>query len=965
MRTGGKDTNTSFGILPSHEDRKGRIRVFREGLLIFIYKCMTKTSPSFCTIALVVMLSLTLGTFFMSVTARAEETVPAPSEPQSQEPAPVADTGENGTGGESAETPSIDSGNETENSVIDTGDAVSTSLGEQEVNTNTIDTPPSGDTTVALENEAEAVAETEANSGTGANQAVTLSGGALVLSGDAYASATNIQVVNTNIIDSAGLILFQDLFYGLGIDLRNINLSYFTDEQHALDTDCASCNGGTLAISANNQATATGAVISSAISGENSAISEGGDASVLTGNAYASANGVQIVNSNIIKSNYLLIGINNFGDFLSDITLPNEDFFRDLLINSGNMSGPLSVNATNTAQTTVSADAEALTGGNTAITDSGTAAVFSGDAYAAANSYSQINSTLIGGTEIFFLFRIWGEWNGTIHGLPEGMEWEETPYGIQIRNVYGETSVGGDLASDEECCGQQSLQVALTNDAVANLDVKAYALTGDNRAQSGSADAYVGTGNAYAAANSVQFVNTNLIGRNWIYAIFNIFGNFDGNIAFGHPDLWIGAVAETTSPTKPGAQVLYTFTIANNGDANATNVRIKTNHLQGLMHFADGEEYEEGVTWELGTIKKGTSKEFSYVANAGLIESGTVAVPLAVTVTSRETDENTEDNTDFLTVVIESKNETRSTRSRMKTGVPELTVVKTASVQEIQAPGNVDYVIDIKNEGPNAYDTVLVDTLKAPSGEILHEQIFDVGHVLYGDEIRVTYSVHFDSTAESGTYENVARLTGTRRTTISEYPMAPVEAVHTIEVGRGLCPQYLTSYIEWGGENATDEVKKLQRFLIDAQGEGGVSETGEYDEASYGAVHRFQEEYFDEIIAPWGGKETTGFVYYTTQKKINDLYCNGARTFDLSDEQVGEITTFRQSFVERATVPDGGTGEEEEPLHIGSAEPVIREEEAVIDEEDEIARRPWWGGLLGNFRNTLVAGAGFAGIFNR
>jgi peptidoglycan hydrolase-like protein with peptidoglycan-binding domain len=70
-----------------------------------------------------------------------------------------------------------------------------------------------------------------------------------------------------------------------------------------------------------------------------------------------------------------------------------------------------------------------------------------------------------------------------------------------------------------------------------------------------------------------------------------------------------------------------------------------------------------------------------------------------------------------------------------------------------------------------------------------------------------------------------------------------------------------------------DEVRCLQEFLK-GQGpeiypEGLV--TGYFGPLTRAAVIRFQERYADEILAPWGLTEGTGFVGSTTRAKLNAL----------------------------------------------------------------------------------------------
>jgi len=71
-------------------------------------------------------------------------------------------------------------------------------------------------------------------------------------------------------------------------------------------------------------------------------------------------------------------------------------------------------------------------------------------------------------------------------------------------------------------------------------------------------------------------------------------------------------------------------------------------------------------------------------------------------------------------------------------------------------------------------------------------------------------------------------------------------------------------------------VKKLQRFLKEYENFKEVEETGNYDKTTYNAVIKFQEKYSEDILKPWSIEKGTGYVYLTTSKKINNLYCEKA-----------------------------------------------------------------------------------------
>jgi len=83
-------------------------------------------------------------------------------------------------------------------------------------------------------------------------------------------------------------------------------------------------------------------------------------------------------------------------------------------------------------------------------------------------------------------------------------------------------------------------------------------------------------------------------------------------------------------------------------------------------------------------------------------------------------------------------------------------------------------------------------------------------------------------------------------------------------------------HIRYGANNNSEQVKSLQLFLnenLDIK----LSANGIYDKPTFDAVKTFQMKYRDDILKPWGISESTGYVYKTTRRMINNLKC-----FDLN-----------------------------------------------------------------------------------
>ncbi|MDP2598815.1 MAG: DUF5011 domain-containing protein, partial [Candidatus Liptonbacteria bacterium] len=127
---------------------------------------------------------------------------------------------------------------------------------------------------------------------------------------------------------------------------------------------------------------------------------------------------------------------------------------------------------------------------------------------------------------------------------------------------------------------------------------------------------------------------------------------------------------------------------------------------------------------------------------------------------------------------------------------------------------------------------------------------------------------------------------------------------------------YLRSYLRLGYQNDSVEVTKLQTFLRDEENFVNLKITGFFDIETDRAVRAFQDKYEVDVLRPWNLPENTGYVYYTTQKKINESHCK--RNFPLTVAQVGEIAAFRELIARLDR--EGGTPVAPAPI-VGTTQP--------------------------------------------
>lgn len=132
-----------------------------------------------------------------------------------------------------------------------------------------------------------------------------------------------------------------------------------------------------------------------------------------------------------------------------------------------------------------------------------------------------------------------------------------------------------------------------------------------------------------------------------------------------------------------------------------------------------------------------------------------------------------------------------------------------------------------------------------------------------------------------------------------------VSYVAGIPVNNSGCP-YITSYMKMDNVNDSTQVTKLQTFLKINE-RLNLDINGKFDKKTHDAVMAFQTKYANDILLPWGGAKATGHVFYTTQKKINELVCKTPVT--LTSGQLKAIEAFKSGKNEEAVKAETANGD--------------------------------------------------------
>jgi len=588
-----------------------------------------------------------------------------------------------------------------------------------------------------------------------------------IVSGSSIALANILNLVNTNFVNSDGVVVFKNFFETL---LEDFDLRDFYNSLLSFGCSLTTCSSDTVHTNISNDAVINNELYINATTGGN-LIEGSGNASISTGNAYAGVNLVNVANTNVIDSNYLLVTMNAFQDVNGDIIFPSLSGFFNTI---GNSASPSSLDVTNTADVVNNVNLNAEAGNNTAV-GNGSSTISTGNSTAVGNVFNQLNTSLVGGQSVSILFRVQGDWAGEIFGAPDNLGWmDDGEGGIYLfdKNVMGNLAMGN-----------ANIGVKAKNTASIHNNVNVVALTGEN-AITGSETALISTGNAYAGVNIMNIANATVVGRNWILAIVNILGDFNGNIAFGRPDLWIGGKVDVPSKIKNESILKYTFTVINNGDSTASNVVLKDAYDARFLDIQDAslpytaDAATGNLVWKLPNLAAGEAIEVRYSGRVKDTSYGTL-ISNEVMVMSRETDNNIVDNSDVVSVKTDShsrsSNNVRislSSVSRGKGVVGEIDAnavnPSVIRVERMTASSTINpflgttiterlIVRNLSND--TVSNVVLHDLLFSPQSNQIANEIFELGDVLPHEEIEILYDLSFKNGVESGVYTLATRIT--------------------------------------------------------------------------------------------------------------------------------------------------------------------------------------------------------------
>lgn len=620
----------------------------------------------------------------------------------------------------------------------------------------------------------------EANGISGENAIENNLGGSLINTGDVNIALGIVNTVNSNLINSEFSLSLLNIFEKLGAD---INVENVFDPFSA--KICSETAIGCLDVNNENSGEIKNNVSINGSSGGNTAQSENGDAVIKTGDVNAAASIFNLLNTNLVGSNWRNFIINIFDDWVGDLIFPGKAKMQEFLKSSQNNgcgeNCGISVNNSNESRIENNVSAQSDTGGNEALGNSATANT--GEAKAKTNILNVANTNVTGGSWFLLAINNFGKWQGTLYSLPEELGIAEDDDGVKIYKLDPENFNNEETAPDSnsqnfdepasapESESGEALNVTNDNSGVIRNNIALNASTGGNSANAAGGQAVIATGNANVSANLVNVLNSNIINNNLLLGMVNVFGNWNGNLVFGRPDLWIGeSAAVSSNPVGPGGKITYTLTYANKGDADATGVIIIddfderylsiVNPVDGVVSGNPGE-----IQWNIGTVLAGGTGSVSYSVSVGAeIPYGATSLTNQAAISSFETDQNIQDNSEiFLTEAYRSFPVLYSSCFwNPPPPPPNLQIAETHSGEGIVYGGDyVDYKITLTNQSErSAYNVLVSSALFDGSDNAVNASSWDLGEVFPNEEITIDYTLEIGSEIPAGFYTNAVQAEG-------------------------------------------------------------------------------------------------------------------------------------------------------------------------------------------------------------
>jgi len=615
------------------------------------------------------------------------------------------------------ENQSVNDGNNGNVSIV-TGGATATVTNQNQVNTNTLEVATTmadvGETEAEVaenNNQAEVATENGATATTGENEVSTNNADVVVNTGGATAYANVINLINTNVVGTnLGIYVVNNFDQEwMDLDLNQMWLKLINGNGVTV-IESGMSNKKMVIISNNNLATLNNVVTVAAVSGGNTVIG-GNEVLIITGDAVAIANVINLVNVNLVGGQFFIGVVNVLGENLGNIVLPNPDNFQNKN-NTNSDGGGSTTDNSNQAVLDNKVVAGSDSGNNTTVNvnqseiETEKATTYSSD-LSVVNLNAELNN------QMWLQLNVLGETSGKIYNWSYPGSIEEINNN-QLLFVLNEGS----------CLNCQSGNDLLINENLAEVtnSVLVTADSGGNQIL-GASDGEIKSGSATAIANLTNLINVNIRGSDWFWGIINILGDWSGDVIFAYPDLAVNLTADKNE-SRSGEEIIYRINYSNLGYEKVDEAELKINLPVGLDYVSDDSGWllvQEGnkLKWRLNNVAAKSNGGFTLKVKINNLNDDrdvqlqTVAM---IATNSVESDLNNNESV-WATIVWRSVSENNVQNQENNDSNKETKIM-------VEAKNNVnDYVL------PNDTVTFLIEVKNVGTGKmkeaVLFHQVFD------------------------------------------------------------------------------------------------------------------------------------------------------------------------------------------------------------------------------------------------
>lgn len=615
--------------------------------------------------------------------------------------------------------------------IINSGTAVAIIDSQNNINSNTT-TLDTGDTQVnnpsnVTEVNNVAVAENTNNSSSETGNNV-ISGDNIekveIMTSEAKSYVNVLNLINTNIVAGKIGIYFQNNFESnLGnLDLNQIwkKIQAGSNDILTIQNNSQGSNTNLVVIRNNNLAMVDNQIVVMANSGDNVAQGNNDNALIVTGDATAIANVVNLVNINLIGSRFFIGVINIEANSLGDIVLPPPNFAGNNSQNvCDNCENNLMINSQNEAEVTSKIETEADSGNNIGEYASQTSLVTgSGNSY--SNNISLININSENSGQMMIMLNILGVTSGKVYN------WRFPGSVDDLLNSQFFVVSGTGLTGSSDSNENKTI-IENNNLAVVNNDITVQADSGNNRTV-GAENSTIKTGNVLAVANLTNLVNLNIFRSNWFYGIINVVGNWNGNTVFAYPDLTVN-IDSNKREIKFNDELELTVTIKNLGYDDAKNVVLNLNLPGEIGYLNDnsgGNNFVNSnkIIWKINEIKQKSQKSFVVKLKSIVNPSSVIEKSITATVETSSIESNLNNNSNnLLFKIVPTNNQNNNDSSETKVGnvlTPSVNIAAKNNVNNFVYVGDiVTFEIELNNEGQGiAKEATLIHEIYDNNGKL-------------------------------------------------------------------------------------------------------------------------------------------------------------------------------------------------------------------------------------------------------